>query len=401
MKKLALNYVDTFKGLSKEVWWLALITLINRAGTMVIPFLSIYLNKNLGFTKEQVGTVMVCFGLGSLVGSWLGGILTDKIGYYKVMVGSLVLTGILFFGLQFLETYTQFCLGIFIVMTVGDIFRPAVFTALNAYSKEENKTRSLTLIRLAINLGFSVGPAVGGTIIVAFSYTGLFWVDAITCIVAGILLLKVLHPKKAKVLDTHENKKGKSVLTDIPYLMFFGCMVMFSFIFVQLMSTLPLFYEEYYHLPENVIGFILMTNGALIFIFEMPLVKYFENKKIQHLNSVIIGVLLTALGFAVLLYTASMYASILIGMVLLTFGEMVGFPFSNAFAVKRAKRGNFGAYMGLYSMAFSIAHIGGHKFGLESIKAYGFLQTWQFMAIIGAITVVFLFFLKRIIQKEK
>ena len=95
MKKLYFNYLATFKGLSKEVWWLALITLINRAGTMVIPFLSLYLTESLEFTLSNVGWIMSAFGLGSVVGSWLGGKLTDKIGYYKVMASSLFLSGIL------------------------------------------------------------------------------------------------------------------------------------------------------------------------------------------------------------------------------------------------------------------------------------------------------------------
>lgn len=89
MKKLYFNYINTFRGLSKEVWWLALITLINRAGTMVIPFLSLYLTKSLDFTLSDVGWIMSFFGLGSVVGSWIGGKLTDKIGYYKVMFFSL------------------------------------------------------------------------------------------------------------------------------------------------------------------------------------------------------------------------------------------------------------------------------------------------------------------------
>ena len=105
MKTLFNNYLNTFKGLSKEVWWLALITLINRAGTMVIPFLSLYLTEDLEFSLSNVGTLMVCFGLGSVVGCWLGGKLTDSIGYYKVMVRSLLSTGILFIGLQFLNTF--------------------------------------------------------------------------------------------------------------------------------------------------------------------------------------------------------------------------------------------------------------------------------------------------------
>ncbi len=152
MKKLYFNYIETFKGLSKEVWWLALITLINRAGTMVIPFLSLYLTKDLDFSLKDVGWIMTCFGVGSVAGSWLGGKLTDKIGSYKVMRVSLFLTGLLFIALQFVTSFTGFCVGIFLVMLVADTFRPAMFVALSAYSKPENKTRSVTLIRLAINL---------------------------------------------------------------------------------------------------------------------------------------------------------------------------------------------------------------------------------------------------------
>src|SRR5690606_36512787 len=142
MKTLFNNYINTFEGLSREVWWLAFITLINRAGTMVIPFLSLYLTTSLHFTPGDVGWIMSAFGLGSVAGSWLGGKLTDQIGYYKVMVRSLLLTGILFIGLQFLNTFVSFCIGIFIIMLVADMFRPAMFVALCAYSKPENKTLS-------------------------------------------------------------------------------------------------------------------------------------------------------------------------------------------------------------------------------------------------------------------
>jgi predicted MFS family arabinose efflux permease len=201
MKKLLSTYLNTFKGLSKEVWWLALITLINRAGTMVIPFLSLYLTEDLNFSLSNVGTLMVCFGLGSVSGSWLGGKLTDTIGYYKVMVRSLLSTGVLFIALQFLNTFYALCFGVFLVMLVADMFRPAMFVALSAYSKPENKTRSVTLIRLAINLGFSAGPAIGGLIITTMGYGGLFWVDGITCILATVVLILVLNPKKSTVLD--------------------------------------------------------------------------------------------------------------------------------------------------------------------------------------------------------
>ncbi|MGB8705146.1 MAG: MFS transporter, partial [Gillisia sp.] len=187
VQRLFRSYIGSFRGLRREIWLLALVTLINRAGTMVIPFLSLYLTKSKGFSLEDVGWILSFFGLGSVAGSWLGGKLVDSIGHYKTMAASLLLSSFLFILLQFPSSFWGICLGIFLVMTVADTFRPAVFVAIGTYSKPENRTRSVTLIRLAINLGFSAGPAIGGFIIATAGYNGLFWVDGLTCFLAGLL----------------------------------------------------------------------------------------------------------------------------------------------------------------------------------------------------------------------
>lgn len=393
-------YINTFKGLSKEVWWLALITLINRAGTMVIPFLSLYLTTNMKFTLDDVAWIMSAFGLGSIAGSWLGGKMTDKIGYYKVMVFSLLLSGILFIGMQFLNTFATICAGIFVLMTAADMFRPAMFVALSAYSKPENKTRSVTLIRLAINLGFSAGPAIGGLIITAMSYGGLFWVDGITCMIAAIVLLNVLNPKKSKVLDVEVNDNPKSAYTDKAFLIFLVAMVIFGVVFLQFLSTLPYFYKEGVGLSEFEIGLLMGLNGILIFIFEMPLIKWLENKGYTKVGLMIFGLILTSLSYLFLLYN-TMIALIVISMIIVTFGEMIVFPFSNAFSLKRSKRGLQGEYMALYSIAFSISHVFGHNLGFHFIDAFGFDNTWILMALLGVIGVILLFILKDFMKTSK
>ena len=400
MKLLFSNYIDTFKGLSTEVWWLSLITLINRAGTMVVPFLSLYLNKNLNFTLADVGWIMSAFGLGSVLGSWIGGKLTDKIGYYKIMVFSLVLSGLLFIGLQFLTTFVEIAIGVFVLMTVADMFRPAMFVALSAYSKPENKTRSITLIRLAINLGFSAGPAIGGFIIVNMSYGGLFWLDGITCILAGILLLNVLNPKTTKTLDEVVIENPKSAYSDTTYLIFLASMILFSIAFLQYFSTMPLYYKDVHLLDENKIGLLMGLNGLLIFIFEMPIVKFFENGRYTKTTLIIIGAILTALSFLVLNFS-SWVGVLVIGILLMTIGEMIAFPFSNAFALQRAKKGNQGEYMALYSIAFAIAHILGHNTGMQFVYRFGFEFTWYATTGLMVICVFILLFLKRRMALKK
>ncbi len=400
MKKLYLNYLGTFKGLSTEVWWLSLITLINRAGTMVIPFLSLYLTKSLNFTLKDVGWIMTCFGLGSVLGSWLGGKLTDKIGYYKVMKTSLFLTGVLFIALQFVTTFTGFCVGIFLVMLVADTFRPAMFVALSAYSKPENKTRSVTLIRLAINLAFSAGPAVGGIIITSLGYNGLFWVDGVTCILATFLLINVLNPKKAKTLDEVKIENPVSVFSDKAFWVFFVAMFIFGFVFLQYFSTIPLYYNDAHHLSELEIGLIMGMNGFIIFLLEMPLIKWLEDSNYSKERLMFVGLLLTGISFLVLNLTGWV-GVLIVGMLFMTIGEMIAFPFSNAFVMERAKKGNQGEYMAYYSIAFSLAHIFGHNSGMQMVDALGFDNTWWVITVMSVIGLLFLLMLMRVVKREK
>jgi len=400
MKQLYFNYINSFKGLSEEVWWLALITLVNRAGTMVIPFLSLYLTQSLGFTLENVGSIMTSFGLGSLVGAWIGGRLTDRFGFYKVMLISLIATGMLFIGIQFLDDFWAICIGIFILMVFADAFRPAVYVALNAYSKTGNKTRSVSLIRLAINLGFSAGPAIGGIIIGSLGYRGLFWVDGLTCILAGVLLLVVLNPRKSIVLDNVHHKSPKSAYSDSKYLVFIAAMVLFGFAFVQYFSTIPVYYSEIHSLSEFQIGLLLAMNGFIIFIFEMPLIKYMESRPWSKISHIIIGFILTAISFLILNFI-SWIGVLTLGMLLVTIGEMIAFPFSNAFAMNRAKRGNQGEYMALYSISFSIAHVFGHNSGMRSVANFGYKSTWYGVSIICILGILLLLLLQRLFRIHK
>jgi predicted MFS family arabinose efflux permease len=400
MKKLYTDYLNTFKGLSKEVWWLALITLINRAGTMVIPFLSLYLTESLDFKLSDIGWIMSFFGLGSMVGSWLGGKLTDTFGFYKVMFLSLLGTGVAFILMQFVRTFVGFCSGIFVLMLIADMFRPAMFVALSSYSKPENKTRSVTLIRLAINLGFSAGPAIGGLIIISLGYSGLFWIDGVTCLLAGFLLLHVLNPKKAKVLDEIKVENPVSAYSDKAFLVFLIGIMLFGAVFLQYFSTMPLYYKEVHYLSEMEIGLLLGLNGFVIFLLEMPLVKWLENGKYTKSGLMLFGAILMALSFVIINLT-SWVGVLVVAMMLMTIGEMIAFPFSNAFAMDRAKKGNQGEYMALYSIAFSFAHIFSHNSGMQLVNSLGFESTWNIVFGVAVLCIVFLLILKLMLKKEK
>ena len=388
-----------YRGLSREVWFLALTTLINRAGAMVVPFLSLYLTNYLEFSYTQVGWILSCYGFGSLAGVFIGGKLADTIGYYKVMYMSLLFTGFVFFAIQFISDFYMMCLGIFSLTIVADTFRPAVWVALDDYSKKENRTRSVTLIRLAINLGFSMGPAVGGLLITYVSYRSLFWVDGMTCLMAGLIIVMFLIQKSpVKSEESKAKKNNSSPYRDFRYLIFWFAMFLIGFTFMQYFSTIPLYYSEKLGLDEDKIGLMLALNGLLIFLLEMPIVHSLDQGKLEPLKIVIGGSFLLVLSFLIL--NAGGWAGLAVtGIILMTFGEMLGFPFSNSYALDRSRLGNQGAYMALYSMSFSVAHILGPNLGMQFSAKFGFEATWYLMGGIGALACIILLWLQKLEAK--
>lgn len=397
------QYINNFKGFRREVWILALITFINRAGTMVLPFLSKYLKENLHFSYSQVGWIMVSFGLGSMLGSWLGGKLSDKIGFYKVMVFSLFTSGILFFVLQCITTFWGLCIGMFVLMSIADMFRPAMFVSIGVYAKPENRVRAMSLIRLSVNLGFAAGPTLGGLIILGIGYQALFWIDGSTCILAIVLFALLVKEKKKNselLQNPSEIMVPKSIFKDKPFWIFLFVCFITAILFFQLFTTLPLFLHEQFGLTEFQTGLLISLNGALIFLFEMPLVSFLERKQINRIKIILWGTLLMAISFYLLMIDA--WAGILIiAIVIITFGEIFSFPFSNAFAMGRAPKGSEGRYMALYTMSFSLAHIVSSKLGLEIIGNFGYKTNWFVMGSLGILAMLFCVWLNRLLRVEK
>ncbi|URM35904.1 MDR family MFS transporter [Flavobacterium anhuiense] len=402
LKNALTHYINNFRGFTREVWILAIITFINRAGTMVLPFLSKYLKEDLHFTYNQVGWIMVSFGFGSMLGSWLGGKLSDKIGFYKIMIFSLFTSGVSLFFVQYITTFWALCVAMFVLMTIADMFRPAMFVSLGAYAKPENRTRALTLVRLAVNLGFAAGPALGGLIIMGMGYSGLFWVDGASCIISiSIFALLVKEKKKATHDDKTESASDvKSVFHDKIFWVFLFVSFITAMIFFQLFTTLPLYHNEKFGLSEFQTGLLMTLNGLLIFSLEMPTVGFLERKAFPKIRIIIVGSFVMASSFFLLLI--NFWAGILVvSMICISIGEVLTFPFSNAFALSRAPRGQEGRYMALYTMSFSLAHIVSSKLGFEIITRCGYQINWLFMACIGVVATGCCIWIKNALINEK
>ncbi len=356
------------------MWWLALVIFINRSGTMVIPFLTVYLTSK-GYSLSQAGYVMAAFGSGSILGGYIGGRLTDRFGHFYVQVFSLLLNGILFIVLGQMKTLTQITVCIFILSSLGEAFRPANSAAIAAYSNDDNRTRCYSLNRLAINLGWAVGPAVGGFLAYT-SYSLLFCADGITCILASLLLLIVLRPSKNIIVKTAHQKKAEiaSAYKDKIFLQGMFCIFLIGICFFQMFSILPVYYKDNLHLNEKVIGWLLAMNGLIIAAIEMVLVYKLENRRngifYMMSGSFLIGAAFLMLNFSPVFMIA------LSSMIVITFGEMLLFPFMNNFWVKRSNDRNRGQYAAVYTMSFSAAIVLAPTLASQVATLFGFPALW-------------------------
>ncbi len=404
--KLIYLYTNSFKGLSKESWMLALVMLINRAGSMVLPFLGVYMTNHLHFSLENTGIVLSFFGIGSVIGSWLGGFITDKIGEYKVQSFSLLLSVPLFCLIPVFKTEVGVAAIILIQSIVSDAFRPANSVAITKYAKPQNITRAFSLNRMAVNLGFSIGPALGG-ILSAISYEFLFFANALTALSAGILYIvffkkrnKIARLKAQKVKEAIEIKKDRSPYRDGKFLLYcFFCML-FSICFFQLFSTLTIFYKDTAHLSQQHIGYLLGYSGFVVVLLEMGLVQVAE-KYFSLAVTMFLGTFMCGISYAMLGFDHSMI-TLMISMSLLCVGEIWALPFIATITALRSGKNNKGAYMGLNGISFSIAFIVTPYLGTLIAEKLGFTTLWIGTGILAtAIAIAFYFIVPWMIGNRK
>jgi predicted MFS family arabinose efflux permease len=382
-------YRNAFGGLSRQVWLLALVMLINRSGGMVIAFLTLYLTQKLGFSVVDAGFVMVVFGIGSICGTFIGGKLTDLIGYFPVQLWSLFLGGIMFLLISQTENYYVIFPLIFLLSTFGEAYRPANTASIADFSTPETFTRSVSLIRLAINIGWSIGPAIGG-FLATRDYKLLFWADGLTNIGAAVLVFSFLRGTRRQKTDSQEVKAEidpkDSAYKDRKYLVFLLLTTLYAIAFFQLFTIGPLFYKQACNLSEIQIGYILGLNGLLVAFIEMILVYKIEGK-FSKLSLISFGVSLVVVNYVIFLFTHN-YAWLIVGIVFATFSEIFAMPFMNAFMMKRSKMHNRGQYSALHSMTWSVAQISAPLIGTQTIAHLGFDALWYILGSFGIISAV-------------
>lgn len=381
-RKILSTYKDAYSGLPIEAWLLSVVEFVNRSGTMVLFFMTLYLTQTFGFSSSRAGQVISSYGFGALLGSYLGGKLSDLIGPINVLKISLILTAIGYILLGYFNSYISILIMIFFIGITSEAESPANSTAMSNLCPLEMRTKGYALRRLATNLGVTIGPALGGSLAM-INYHLLFWVDGLTCLAAVILLVLFFKNKESLF---HLSQKTPShdhfIWRDMYFLKILGLTFLIGLIFVQIFNTLPLFLKAVYNLPENRIGFLLAINTVLIVLFEMVLINALKNKSMT--KTIALGTLLLGAGFALLPYGRGfLFAAFTV--VVWTTGEMLSLPTLTALIANHSNDNERGKYLGLFSVSFALAMIIGPALGALIYDKVGHDILWTFSGILGVV----------------
>ena len=383
IKTLALRvagaYRQAYSGLPREAWLLFVVNLVNSAGTMVIFFLTLYLTRRLGFSALEAGRALSLYGVGSLVGSYGGGWLSDRLGSTAVQKLSLVLSGTFLIILGQLRTPATLLPAIFLLAASNGALFPANIASMSRVCPPEFRIKGFALNRLAGNLGVTIGPAVGGLLALR-DYRLLFWADGATCIAAAVLFVFLWKKPEEKLRAVDKAKAEAEGLAatlspwrDGPFLILMLLVFVWSGVFNQLLTTFPLYLRNVYGLAEDTIGRLLAVNTILIVVLEMVIME--KVRKYPVTRTINISFLLLGLGLGLMPFgRGALYAAFTVAV--WTFGEILSMPLMAALIAGRAGPETQGRYMGLFSFSYSLSLIVAPVAGTAVYERFGGDTVW-------------------------
>jgi predicted MFS family arabinose efflux permease len=371
-------YRDAYSGLPRAAWLLALIELVNRSGLMVIFFVTLYMTRRLGFSLSASGRALSAYGLGSLIGTYFGGRLCDRIGAYHVQKLSLAVSGVLLIALLWPRTPVPFALLLFLLAVAQEALHPANATATAKICTPALRPKGFAVHRLAHNLGASIGPVVGG-LLALIDYRWLFWVDGLTSLVAAALAVKLLP--SAGPHDGERPAPARSAWRDLSFVAMLPLIFGVGLIFVQMLNAFPLYMRSAYGVRENMIGALFAVNTVLIVTVEMVLIHALRQTPPARVVS--LGTLLLGLGFALMPLSRGVpYAAFTV--VVWTMGEILTVPMLMTLVSSRADESAQGEYQGLCSLAFAFAWVIGPSAGMAIYDHWGGDSLWYVCGGLGA-----------------
>lgn len=367
------HYRASFGGLPPITWLLCVAGFVNRAGAMVVPFLSLWLGERFGYSVGEAGRLISLYGIGAVLGSLLGGRLADWLGPVRVQIVTLGASCVWMLLMTQVEQPLLLGASVFVLGVLNDAFRPGNITAVGGSCAPPLRRKALSLNRLALNAGWAIGPTVGGYL-ADVDFRLLFVVDGATCGFAALFLWLLLRNWRPDVpVRAADDKRETSPRKDPHFVWLMVCTLLYLLAFMQYFSTESRWLEQTFGYDKSTIGWFLAINPVMIVLFELPAVHALREKRA--LPIVACGAFVTGLGY--LLLVPSPGATLLVlSMVTIAVGEILQMPQLGAYVNDHAPPHARGAYNGAYTGMFSLGMVLAPWLGGELYDAAGADALW-------------------------
>lgn len=373
------------RALPRPVWVQVTAALVNRLGTMALPFLTLFLTRERHLSVTQAGSYLALYGAVALVAAPLSGRLSDRFGPVKVMRVSFTATGFIVLTVPFARGPWTLAAAIALWALANEIFRPASMTQLGASVDTSQRKQAYALNRWAVNLGMSVGPALGG-LVAQRSFTWVFLIDGATSLVAAAVILFAMPvPEEPPEKAPPAPGLGFGALADPRLLAALLGLLPLSMLFFQIDSTLSLVTVNHLHLAPAMFGLIATINTLLIVAVEIPLNH--ATSGWSHRRTMVLGALFTAVGFG-LIGLARGFPMLAFTTVIWTIGEMITSPGISAYIADIAPPARRGEYMGLFMMTWSVAFIVAPWAGTHLLAELGPHLVWPVLGGLGVLSAI-------------
>lgn len=391
--------MNKFLTLPKTVQLLCFGSLINRAGQMLLVFMTIYLTKNLGYSETFAANCFGVFGFGAILAALVGGHFADVVGRKIVMLVALVGGGAALVAFSYMTNQFAILATITVFAFISEMYRPASQAMIADCVSPEQRPHAFTLMYLAINLGFAVAPMIGALLIDYFSFQAVFIFDAITSLIFGIIIfvfiVETLPDRNAKsstdTNDGHDGARSQApeqvswhdaftrIMRDYVFLMFCLATFFVAVVYQQGVSTLPLYLSRLGFGADDY-GRIIMVNGIMIVFLQIPItsiVVRFNRALIVALASVV-----TAIGFVLKAHVDTAWG-FRIAVMVWTVGEMMAMPLVAAIVSDLAPMRMRARYMGVYTVSYSGANMIAAPIGGMILVKYGGSVLWKTCFALG------------------
>ena len=369
---------QNLRGLPRPVWVMFVGAFVNRLGTFVLPFVTLYLTSR-GYTVPQAGLGLAAYGLGAIGAQGVGGLLADRLGRRNTIALSMFGGAALTLSLVWVRGLWAIVLVVALLGFVAELYRPASSALIADMVPPQARVAAFSAYRLALNIGFACGLSLGG-LLAARSYDLLFVGDAITSAAFGAIAVAALPQgtRTTKLEERHLMGAGRSMLADRGFLLFLVAVFLTAAVYMQNASTFALHVVDLGY-TTRVYGLLQAMNGILVVLLELPISSWTQHRRRTHM--IAFGAVLVGIGFAELAVARAL-PGLLVFVVIWTLGEIVESPSTGAFVADRAPGHARGRYQGALGMMYASAAVVGPLIG-TLIYAISSTALWLGCGLVG------------------